>query len=175
MTQRLFFLLIAFLLSTPALAETTSNNRTSRVPVVTDDQEEGGTLSSRTSARSGGKSVGSAPIYSSFSAQFARCLPGCTPSQVGTWGSRGGRSCHPGGKAVDVGAVKCGSRLTKAINDSPSKKGKVDQLARCFKAAGWTVLWHKCASNTSTRNATTCHKDHVHLSKCCTVNGKRAC
>jgi hypothetical protein len=120
----------------------------------------------RTTSKGTGKSVSSAPIYGAFIQAFKSCEPGCTPVNVGTWGSRGNKSCHPQGRAVDVGGVQCSSGKHMAPG------ARFEKYVRCMERKGWKALFKYCVKG-APKNNTTCHRDHAHFSKGCTVKGKR--
>jgi len=116
-----------------------------------------------------GKSVESAPVYRTFM-KAAKDQCKCTPLGVGTWGSRGNKSCHPVGQAIDVRSANCGGKVSHAVSPGFTK------FVMCMKSKGWFKMYNgECVKGVK-KNKTTCHYDHAHFSKCCkTKSGSRAC
>lgn len=101
-----------------------------------------------------------APIWGSFIGHFKACAPGCIPARYGTFGRRGNKSCHPSGRAVDVGAIICRGTPHMAI-----KGGQFTQFASCMSERMHTLYRNG-------RGRTAGHHDHAHFSNGCMVRGK---
>lgn len=108
----------------------------------------------------------SAPIWGSFVSNFNKCAPGCLPANLITFGSRnnfsptagrGNFSCHPEGRAIDVGAIVCKGKAYHAIDN-----GKFSEFVGCMKRKMKT-LWHQGKKMGITRG----HYDHAHFSNGC--------
>lgn len=108
----------------------------------------------------------SAPIWGSFVANFNKCAPGCLPANLITFGERnnfsptagqGNFSCHPEGRAIDVGAIVCKGKAHFAIDN-----GKFATFVGCMKRKMKT-LWHQGRKKGVTRG----HYDHAHFSNGC--------
>lgn len=108
----------------------------------------------------------SAPIWGSFVANFNKCAPGCLPANLITFGERnnlsptagrGNFSCHPEGRAIDVGAIVCKGKAHHAIDN-----GKFATFVACMKRKMKT-LWHQGRKKGNTRG----HYDHAHFSNGC--------
>lgn len=125
------------------------------------------------------RSLSSAPIWAGFAAVFSKCAPGCSPVRLGTWRRipHGGRatSCHHLGKAVDLGGMKCGGNTFSAYTS------RFKEFVDCVKTQSyngkrWRTLFRQTHSgrnncNSSNRDQTACHWDHVHISVGCSVRG----
>lgn len=101
-----------------------------------------------------------APIWGSFMANFKKCAPGCVPANYGTYGKRGNRSCHPSGRAVDVGAIICGGKTHTALAG-----GKFATFVSCMRGKMKTLYRDGKARTKG-------HHDHAHFSNGCRI-GKR--
>lgn len=102
----------------------------------------------------------SAPIWPSFITNFKKCAPGCIPANYGTYGKRGGRSCHPSGRAVDVGAIICKGQTYKAING-----GRFSEFVGCMRGQMKTLYRNG-------KHITLGHRDHAHFSNGCHIKGR---
>lgn len=101
-----------------------------------------------------------APIWPSFIQNFKKCAPGCIPANYGTYGKRGGRSCHPSGRAVDVGAIICSGQTHKALNG-----GKFLEFVQCMRGKMKTIYRNG-------KHITLGHRDHAHFSNGCQSKGR---
>ena len=101
-----------------------------------------------------------APIWGSFISNFKACAPGCIPARYGTFGRRGNKSCHPSGRAVDVGAIICGGTAYMAING-----GRFAQFVSCMDGPMHSLY-------RDGRGRTAGHHDHAHFSNGCMVRGR---
>lgn len=101
-----------------------------------------------------------APIWPSFIENFKQCAPGCIPANYGTYGKRGGRSCHPTGRAVDVGAIICNGNTHPALSG-----GEFSTFVECMKG-------HMKTLYRNGKHVTKGHRDHAHFSNGCRVNNR---
>ena len=121
------------------------------------------------------RSVTTAPIWEAFTDIFSRCAPGCAPRNVGTWGQRGGRSCHPTGNAVDLGGMRCNGTNYTAYDRRFAEFVQCVQ-GKSFNGRRWKSLYRETHvgrsrdCSRSNRNQTLCHWDHVHLSLGCAAS-----
>lgn len=114
-----------------------------------------------------------APIWGSFINNFRKCAKGCLPANLITFGSRrnysptagvGNYTCHAEGKAIDIGAVVCGGKVYRAIDN-----GRFATFVGCMKTKMKT-LWHQNRKKGVTRG----HYDHAHFSNgCVAADGNR--
>lgn len=121
-----------------------------------------------------GRSSGSSQGAKGFQAQLYQDIRafGCNPQRLDFYGSRGRRSCHPQSKAGDLHSMNCSGTTHTAIKSSRTGS-KFGELAAYLRKKGYFVMWHQCTKGGS--GPTECHRDHIHASKCCTVNGRKAC
>lgn len=112
----------------------------------------------------------SAPIWKPFIRNFEKCAPGCEPTDYGTWGKRGNRSCHPTGEAIDIFGMTCGNKHYPALN--APRNGPFQKMVRCMKEKmGMSVLYRD--KDPKKHGLTKAHYDHAHFSYTCKVDGRR--
>jgi hypothetical protein len=114
-----------------------------------------------------------APIWGSFIHNFKKCAQGCLPANLITFGSRsnysptagvGNYTCHAEGNAIDVGAIVCGGKTYRAVDN-----GRFATFVACMKPKMKT-LWHQGRKKGVTRG----HYDHAHFSNgCVAADGNR--
>jgi hypothetical protein len=95
------------------------------------------------------------------------------PANLITFGSRrnysptagvGNYTCHAEGRAIDVGAIVCGGKTYRAIDN-----GRFATFVACMKPKMKT-LWHQGRQKGVTRG----HYDHAHFSNgCVAADGNR--
>jgi len=108
------------------------------------------------------------PIWQPFARAFAACAPGCQPAQIGIHRAPNGRmSCHHSNRAIDVGAMICGGRVYRAIDN-----GRFGQMVSCMRNTFMrqgksqnSVLYRQ--SHKRHLGPTVAHYDHVHISIGC--------
>jgi len=114
----------------------------------------------------------SAPIWQPFIRQFQRCAPGCVPIQYSAL-RNSSRSCHGGGRALDLFGMRCPDGTHMARQSGP-RNGKFAQLVQCLSegrinrvqrlgAGQLGCLWH----NKPHSDETDGHRDHVHVTIGC--------
>ena len=114
-----------------------------------------------------------APIWGSFINNFKKCAKECVPANLITFGERnnysptagrGNYTCHAEGRAIDVGAIVCGGKTYRAIDN-----GRFATFVGCMKTKMKT-LWHQGRKKGVTRG----HYDHAHFSNgCVAADGNR--
>ncbi len=105
------------------------------------------------------RSSESSPVWGTFIRNLKSCAPGCAPANYHAYRNQR-KSCHFSGRALDVGAIRCGSRLHSAISG-----GKFASMVQCMKSK-MRVLYRNGPGRT------TGHHDHGHFSLGCSVPGR---
>lgn len=125
----------------------------------------------------------SAPVWNTFINNFKICAPGCVPDDYGTYGSRGNRSCHPSGRAIDIHGMICNGRKYRAIDNQPefrrmvqcmeSAPGNRNKSQRPVATVRGLLPMRTLYQNKSRAvyGATLGHYDHAHFSITC-FNGR---
>lgn len=101
-----------------------------------------------------------APVWGPFMRNLRGCASDCQPYNYNAY-RKSKRSCHNTGRALDVGAFKCGGRIHQAIHG-----GRYAKIVSCMKGK-MRVLYR------NGRGVTSGHHDHAHFSIGCSVPGNR--
>jgi hypothetical protein len=100
------------------------------------------------------------PIWAPFARSFEACAPGCQPVQIGIHREPNGRrSCHHSARAIDVGAMVCGGRIYRAIDN-----GRFGQMVSCMRSRLRTLYRQPHRRHLGASQA---HYDHAHFSIGC--------
>ncbi len=119
-----------------------------------------------------------APIFSKFKSVFFDCAPiGCDTGRGHCFGTRGKKSCHTTGDAIDLHSIRCNGQEYDSNHPVFVRIVKCIQT-RFHKGRRWKALHQdntgKCeGSGLHSRidKITSCHWDHAHFSVGCRRNG----